>query len=154
MLDNDFSVVIHSMKTGNCMSSDRARSIVFPKLWEVVATTNHNLYQIALAFREVNEAAYGTNHWALVCEQRNNRITLTKLANLVDQMALAEDLCVFELGYSCPDQLRRYDACLRATMPLAYANGMDRDLLLIAEHAHEKLWQIKNEVTLHFDGLS
>lgn len=102
----------------------------------------------------MNAVAYGTNHWALVCEQRNNRITLTKLANLVDQMALAEDLCVFELGHTCPNQLRRYDACLRATMPLAYANGMDRELLLIAEHAHEKLWQVKNEVTLLFDGLS
>lgn len=146
MLDCHIEYIFHPMK-GNM-----SHGIHFPRVKELFATTEHSLSDVALSIRELNRIAYGMNHWALTASHRRNRATLSKLANLVDQLDLLDDQCVFELGYNCPTQLQRYHDSFKETIKIAYLNGMDQRSLAIAESAHERLWQVKNEVTLLFEG--
>lgn len=102
----------------------------------------------------MNRLVYGENHWALMPSQRLHRATIRKLANTLDQFALLDDLDLYELGHTCPQQLKRYDQSMRATVPLAFQLGICKETLRMVEEVHERAWQMLNEVTLLFDGLS
>lgn len=134
------------------MEHSHASTIQFPRVKELFAAIDHSLSDVSRSIRELNRAAYGMNHWALTPSHRRNRATLSKLANLVDQIDLLDDQCVFELGYHCPSQLQRYHDSYTETIQIAYTKGIDQRSLEIAELAHERLWQVKNEVTLLFVG--
>lgn len=126
----------------------------YPKLSELLTHTETDLTKVGEALRALIRVAYGERHWALTTQERSHRATLHKLVNLIDQLALLDDLDVYELGFNCPLQLRRYHTTLQATIPIAYQRGIDRSHLRTLDDAHQRLWQVMNEVTFIYDGLS
>lgn len=136
------------------MSLNREVAIQFPRLKELVRGSAHDLQDCADAVRRMSRLIYGEDHWVLAPTKRQHRSTLRKLANTLDQLALLDDLDLFHLSFACPEQLRRYDQSLRASVPEAYFSGIDPETLRIVEEVHERTWQLMTEVTLLFDGLS
>ncbi len=136
------------------MSLNREVAIQFPRLKELVRGSDHGLQDCADAVRRMNRLVHGDDHWILTPAKRQHRATLRKLANMLEQLAMLDDLDLFHLSFACPEQLRRYDQSLRATVPDAYFGGIDPHTLRIVEEVHERTWQMMNEVTLLFDGLS
>lgn len=136
------------------MTSSFDPSIQHPTLKNILALSGANMDQLTEALRKVIQISYGLRHWAILPHERRHRATLLKLVNLMDQIAILDDLDVYELGYACPEQIRRYHRSLQETLPIAVHRGIDHRTLALAEEAHTRLWQVMNEVTLLFDGLS
>jgi hypothetical protein len=136
------------------MQHQTATAIHFPRLKELITRSTYEPDECARALREMNRLVYGNGHWALMPSQRLHRATIAKLANTLDQLALVDDLDLYQLSFSCPQQLKRYDQSLRATVPVAFKLGIAKDNLRKVEEVHERAWQMLNEVTLLFDGLS
>lgn len=126
----------------------------YPKLSDLLSLSETDLTNVAEALRSLIRVTYGERHWALTAQDRVYRATLKKLVNLVDQLILLDDIDVYELGFNCPQQLRRYHTTLQATMPVGYQRGLEREHLRTLDEAHQRLWQVMNEVTFIYDGLS
>lgn len=128
--------------------------IRYPMLSEVLVASDMDLAEVSKAIKALIRITYGERHWALTPKDRLHRATLKKLANLVDQIALLDDLDLYEMGFNCPQQLRRYHSSLQASVPIAYQLGMSKADLRTLDDAHERLWQVMQEVTFIFNGLS
>jgi hypothetical protein len=126
----------------------------YPTLNNILALSGADMEQLTGALRHMIQLCYGHRHWALTPYDRKNRATLYKLVNLMDQIVLLDDLDIYDLSFGCPTQLRRYHQSLKETLPIAVDRGIDRETLILVEEAHTRLWQVMNEVTLLFDGLS
>jgi hypothetical protein len=136
------------------MQHQISTTIHFPRLKELINRSTYTPDECATAVRAMSDLVYGRGHWALMPSQRLHRATLAKLANTLDQLALVDDLDLYQLSFACPEQLKRYDKSLRATVPVAFQLGIAKDSLRKVEEVHERAWQMMNEVTLLFDGLS
>jgi len=113
-----------------------------------------SLEAVASALERVVEVAYGRHNTILESADRRHRLCIHKLVNQIRFLNLLSDYDVFELGYRCPEQLRSYHRSLGQAIHRAYVHKLDRETLILAEEAHERIWQIERAVTLFYDGLS
>ncbi len=128
--------------------------IEFPGLREILERCGSDLPRMADAVERVSLSAFGSHPGLVLAHERKCRRNLLKFANLLRQLALMGDMPVFDLGHRCPEQLRAYHLSLRTGISMAHANGIDRDVLAVAEEAHERLWHVEQTVTRFYDGLS
>ncbi|MBL7953978.1 MAG: hypothetical protein JNJ91_02990 [Flavobacteriales bacterium] len=84
---------------------------------ELINRSTYTPDECATAVRVMSDLVYGRGHWALMPSQRLHRATLAKLANTLDQLALVDDLDLYQLSFACPEQLKRYDKSLRPPCP-------------------------------------
>lgn len=128
--------------------------IFYPSLRTILTEKNETLVQHAQALEGLLQKAFGPEHMLLTRDDRRSRLDLWKLINLTRQLDLLEDVDTFTIGARCPEQLRRYDSCLKRAIRMAYRHGMDLEKLAMAEKTHERLWQIMIAVTQFYEGLS
>lgn len=131
-----------------------AKAVQFPSIRELLGHTDKDLTVYIEALRCLITNVYGNRHLALTARQRQHRATLNKLSNLLEQIDLLDDAMPYELGYACPGQVKQYSQSLQESVHHAYHNGIDKDTLRLVEEIHERNWQVMQEVTLLFDGLS
>ena len=97
---------------------------------------------------------FGGHHSLLTPSQRRLRLDLWKLINLMRQMGTLDDVEVFQLGFRCPEQLKRYDHCVKTLIDMSERKGIDRKTQESALLMHAGLWQICLVVTQFYEGLS
>lgn len=124
-----------------------------PGLRSVLRTSGADLALFAEALTSVAYHAFGRHH-LLTATCRHDRLTLHKLVNLIRQLELTNDAPLYELGFRCPEQLRRYHASLCRSLPRAQHNGLPAEQLKLAEQAHDQLSQVHTVVNSFYDGLS
>lgn len=126
----------------------------YPSLRALLAQSANDLGQYRQAVNELICFAYGDRHSYLTPAQRNERLHLYRLGNLLERLSLLDDAPIMEWGHRCPDQLRRYDAVLRTSIKSAYDTGLRSPWLQLLDDLHERIWQVLQMVTWQSEALS
>jgi len=125
-----------------------------PPLQAILARCNGRLVDFKQAVHELIAVAYGHDHGFLGPQERNHRLNLYKLGNLIDRLDLLDDPELIRMGHRCPEQLRSYHCSLKATMPVAYHRGIAREHLEYLDELHQELWSVLQTVTSQAEALS
>lgn len=134
--------------------SNERTGIHYPSLRTILSDKDESLDRHARALEHLTRKAFAMQHQLLTSEERRCRLDLWRLINLTRQLDLLDDLDAFTIGARCPEQLRSYDRSLKKAIRLAYRRGIETEALVLAEKAHERLWQVTIAVTQFYEGLS
>lgn len=129
-------------------------SATYPSLRDLLAESSNDLVHYRQAVDELIGFAYGDRHSYLTPVQRNERLHLYRLSNLLERLSLLDDAPILEWGHRCPDQLSRYDAVLRVSLKSAYEAGLRGPCLRLLDNLHERIWQVLQMVTWQSEALS
>ena len=145
---------IPTLFIGNCMHVQPSHVLVHPTMRFLLDRSGMDLPLYREALRELIRRVYGQRQVCWTRSERHDRLALYKLSNLLGKLELLEDAPVFDLGYRCPEQLRTYHASLTKSRQLGYHAGLSQLHHEALDDLHERVWQILNEVTAFYDGLS
>jgi hypothetical protein len=136
------------------MSRSLSTTLAHPTMRVLLDRSSMELSGYREALAELVTKAYGNRQCLGSVTERRDRLALYKLSNLIGKLDLMADAPVFDIGYRCPEQIRSYHGCLTRSLPRAFQAGLTTVHLAALDDLHERVWQILNEVTAFYDGLS
>lgn len=129
-------------------------SIDYPSMRSILNGDLESMEGHAQALEQLTTAVFGGNHCLLTAQERRIRLDLWKLSNLIRQMGTLDDVEVFQMGFRCPEQLKRYNKCVEILIELSKHRGMEGRKVDSALLIRSGLWQICLAVTQFYEGLS
>jgi len=136
------------------MEQGDRKAIPYPKLHEIVGNSGYSLMSVSAALKDFERMIFPIYFIDQIELQQKDRKTLAKLILTIDQLAMVEDLALFELARGCPRQLDQYDLCLLRLRKKAIGTEVCLHSFTVVGKVHETIRLLSAASRPLYRGLS